>query len=391
LDLSLPPRVRVAFVLTELTVGGAEMMLWKLASRVDRQRFELHVIALSGRSDRMLDLFHEIDVPCRFLGVEPNFSGLRAIPLLTRALREIGPDVIQGWLYHANVAASLATLFWRDSPPVVWNVRGTLQESENRLSRAVMRLGGLLAFMPKRIINNSVTSALEHEQRLGYPARKRVVLPNGFDTDVFVPDAAARTSLRQSLGVEPSAVLVGLFARYHPVKDHATFLAAAARVAALRSEVHFVLVGENVDSTNAALKTLLREHDLPARVHLLGPRHDVPHLMAALDALVCSSTAEGFPNVVGEAMSCGIPCIVTDVGDCARIVAETGRIVAPGHPRALADAMLSLIALDEDARRQLGADARERVVRLFSLDVVARQYEQLYVEVCEHCARSRAR
>jgi glycosyltransferase involved in cell wall biosynthesis len=213
-----------------------------------------------------------------------------------------------------------------------------------------------------------------------------VVLPNGFDLDAFQPDPAARGSVRQELGISEETPLIGLVARFHPQKDHHNFMQAAAQLHARLPNVHFLLCGAGVTPENPALAQWVEEAGLRANVHLLGVRQDVPRLSAALDIATSSSSGEGFPNVVGEAMACGVPCVVTDVGDAALIVGETGRVVPPHDAQALADAWHDLLNAGEDYRYELGMAARRRVQECFSMTTISRRYEQLYEEIANLCA-----
>ena len=382
--MSASRRIRVVFVLTQLTLGGAEMMLWKLLSRIDRTRFDPRIVALSGRADSMLDRFTEIDVPCELLGMRPRLDASWRVLRLAWIMRSLAPDIVQGWLYHGNLAATIAAAVGRTRAPVLWNIRGTLPSAaeKNWRSSLVIRLSGALAFTPVCIINNSVASAKEHAERLGYPRSSEIVLPNGFDTDAFRPCAEARTGMRAECGLEPETLLVGLIGRYHLMKDHANFLRAAALIRHARPDTHFLLAGERVDRQNVELAAQIRELGLHDRVHLLGRRQDVPRITAALD-IACSASAygEGFANVVGEAMSCGVPCVVTDVGDSAFIVGDTGRVVPPSDAASLARAVGELIDAGRAGRTAAGMRARERVVRAVALDAVVQQYEELYTRV----------
>ncbi|MBW2017496.1 MAG: glycosyltransferase, partial [Deltaproteobacteria bacterium] len=194
--------------------------------------------------------------------------------------------------------------------------------------------------------------------------------------DRFRPDASSRDWLLKELGIPPQSVLIGMVARYDPMKDHAGFLQAAARMAGMLPSVHFVLVGKGVQDDNPGITCMLDEESLKGRVHLLGLRQDIPRIMAGLDIAVSSSAfGEGFSNTIGEAMCCGVPCIVTDVGDSGRIVGETGIVVRPRDPEALAGAMLRLVMSGREARKSLGEKARERILRNFELTSVVNRFE----------------
>jgi glycosyltransferase involved in cell wall biosynthesis len=380
--------VRLAFVLGRFELGGAEMMLWKLLSRLDRSRFDPLVIALSARSDGMLDRFRESGIECRLLGM--NASTLFR---LSTQLSRHSADIVQGWMYYGNLAATLSSAFTGSGRAVLWAIRGSLVDAEHtpRATALSIWLGGKVSFLPQLIINNSASSALQHEQRYGYAASKRVILPNGFDTDLFRPSAAARSSLRSALGLAPDVVLVGLIGRYHPMKQHTKFIEAAAIVCRRFPNVSYVLAGDRVDESNAELLNTIERHGLRRHVHLLGRRDDMHLLAAALDiAASSSSSGEGFPNVIGEAMSCGVPCVVTDVGDSAVVVGDTGLCVAAGDAGAFAASIETLIDLGVAGRLELGARARQRVVDRFSLDAVVRAYEDVYMGVHQRARTGQA-
>jgi glycosyltransferase involved in cell wall biosynthesis len=208
------------------------------------------------------------------------------------------------------------------------------------------------------------------------------VIPNGIDADVFAPSFEARASVRSELGLPAEALVIGMVGRYHRMKDHANFLRAAVSVSETHPEAHFILAGRGVDGDNRELRGLIDELGLSRRTHLLGQRHDVPRLTAALDVFTLSSRyGESFPNVIGEAMACAVPCVVTDLGDAAWIVGDTGRVVPPGDSDALARAWAEMIALGAEGRATLGRAALSRVGELFPVKSVVRRYEALYEAV----------
>jgi len=225
---------------------------------------------------------------------------------------------------------------------------------------------------------------------MGYQLQNGVVIPNGFITKLFTPSLEARRSVRTELGVAEDVLLIGLVGRYHPVKDHENFLRAAALLLRSHPDVQFVLCGEKVNWINPALCSLIDELKLAERVHLLDQRQDMPRITAALDIATSSSRAESFPNVIGEAMSCGVPCVVTDVSDLVWIVGETGRIVPPRNARALADGMRDLVEMGSEGRAILGKSARERVIKHFPLKEIESRYEALYEDLMTRPDRGRS-
>ncbi|MBN8549662.1 MAG: glycosyltransferase, partial [Deltaproteobacteria bacterium] len=193
------------------------------------------------------------------------------------------------------------------------------------------------------------------------------MIPNGFDTEIFKPDPDARQLLRGELQASSNAVLMGLIARFDPHKDHETFFAAARLIADALPEVRFVLAGKGVAPSNSILAHLTARHSLQEHVCLLGERSDIPTIMAGLDVLISSSSSEALPSVVGEALACEVPCVVTDVGDSKVLASSGGQIVPPRDPKALARAAIEIGRQPAHERRALGASGRAHIVRNFSI------------------------
>jgi len=366
---------RVAFVVTGLERGGAEMMLLKLVRTLDKERFSPSVISLSSGGD-LVESFERIGVAPTLMGAMGLVDAPRHLGRLIEVLRHIAPDIVHGWMYHGNLAASLACRRLGTAPRLMWGIRmsGDDLSSERLSTRMLIRLGALWASKPARIVTNSRRSALTHALRLGYRGNWSVI-PNGFDTEEFSPAKSGRAP-------GPESLRIGMVARYHGMKDHATFLEAASLFAKTDPGTRFILVGDGITAENAALGATIARLRLVDRVLLLGRRADIPAVMASLDiATLSSARGEGFPNVLGEAMSCGIPCVTTDVGDAALVVGNTGLVVPPRDPDALCAAWKNLADLREEQRRELGRQARQRVIDHFSIQSITRRYQQVFEEV----------
>lgn len=367
-------RTTVLHLITGLDTGGTEVMLAKLVgqSNSDSNR---HVVVSLKDSGPVGKSIAALGVSVKSLQMSSPLSVALAPMRLNKILRREKPDVIQTWLYHADLLGLLGARLSRK--PVVWNIRSAspLRDLGIRTA-AIAWFCARLSRLPSAVVTNSDAARRLHS-RLGYRPRSWLVIPNGFNVERFRPDDAARQEVRQELRVAPGTVLIGLIGRFDPLKDHATFLRAAGMLHAA-TDVHFVLVGRDVSLENPVLRDLVERERLQGRVHMLGERSDIPRLTAALDIATCSSYGESFPNIIGEAMSCAVPCVVTDVGDSARIVGTTGRVVPPRNPAALASAWRELVNLGVDGRRDLGQQARQRVEDLYSLDGIVQQYEALY-------------
>ena len=371
-------RVRVLHVINSFDYGGAEAMLCNLLLRCDRSRFRPYVAALIDDM-KLAGPVLEAGVPVVHVGMKPGVPDLRGVMRLARHVRRIRPDVVQCWMDHSNLVGGVASRL-ASRAAVVWGVhhsdhRAVAPKRSTLLT--VRACAALSRHLPARVVCCS-----EHGRDLyragGFAASKLQVIPNGFDLDRFRPDPAARAQVRREVGIPQHTPLVGLIARYDPLKDHATFLRAAGLLARRRADVNFLLCGTRVDSKNAAMMSLVRAEGLLGRCHLLGPRSDVPRITAALDVASSSSVSEAFPLVVGEAMACGVPVVATDVGDCARMIGPFGHVVAPRDPAAMASAWGKVLDLAPAERAALGTAARQRVLDNFELTNVVRRYEALY-------------
>jgi len=213
---------------------------------------------------------------------------------------------------------------------------------------------------------------------MGYKFERSMVIPNGFDLDHFKPDLALKTDVRQELGIPDGVFCIGLVTRFDPMKDHSTFFSAAELIWRKRPDAHFILCGEGMVWENKQIRACLGKSRSSLKVHLLGPREDINRIMAGLDIFVLSSYGESFPNVIGEAMACGVPCVATDVGDSRRIIGGTGKIVPLKDPLAMANSVLELLDLPDEEFDKLGILARERIRKLYSLDRIVADYEKMY-------------
>lgn len=357
-------------------------MLLKLLTKFQAYPFRSEVVSLTDNLV-IAPRIAALGVPVHSLDLSKARPSLSAIWKARAIVSSFAPDLVQGWMYHGNVAASLSSAFLRKRAPVAWNIRASVKDetSVSWKQRALACFVAKLSTHPYSIIYNSEVSSHQHEA-LGYRSAGRVVIPNGFDCLVFRPSDEMRRDVRKDLQIPVDATLVGLIARYHPMKGHANFIKAAATVARRHPGVRFVFAGLGLTWDNVVLKNILSEQGLQDRVYLLGDRTDIPRLTAALDIACSSSTwGEGFSNAIGEAMACGVPCVVTDVGDSGRIVGDTGIVVPPDDPAAFTFGLERLISAGVEGRKALGDSARRRVEREYSLPAVARIYSDLYERI----------
>ncbi len=372
--------MKVLHIIPNLEIGGAEIFLSQLVSRLPQAGVESRILALSAGGSIKDEIEQNGSVVYELTPGSHLAIPLKLFRFVSALRHEWRPDVIQGWMYHANLASLMVGMMLRHRTPVFWNIRmaHTQLNTEKKRTALTVKAGGLLSRAADSIIYNSQNSAILHEEELGFSSRNRHVIANGFDTEKWAPSPDARGRLREELGLSRESTLIGMIARYHPFKNHAGFLESAAQIQRELQAVHFVLVGPNVDDQNADLMMRIRKAGLLDSMHLLGPRRDLPYITAALDLAVSPSHMEGFPNTVGEAMSCAVPCIVTDVGDSAVLLGEAGRVVPTGDNAAFASACLELLSLDSVERARIGNVGRERIKQNYSLQSVVASYASLY-------------
>jgi glycosyltransferase involved in cell wall biosynthesis len=368
--------IRIVHVISDLDTGGAEVMLAKLVGAMDHDRFFNVVISLTDRG-QLGEQIESLGVAVHTLGMTRGRPDILALPRLVRLFKTLNPTIVQSWLYHADLLSALAVKF-SGSPTLVWNVRCSDMDLKRYhfLTRWVQRVLAWGSATPAAVIVNSEAGKQQHT-RLGYSPRRWDVIPNGFDTQRFHPDTSVRRSLRKEWDVPDDTVVIVFVARVDPMKDHATFLNAARLVAAARKNGHFLLIGKDTHMLAPAVAA----KGLTDRVRVLGYRSDVERLLPATDVLCLSSYGEGFPNVLGEAMACGIPCVSTDVGDARSIICDTGLVVPVRDPAALANAMIDLIDRGPAERATLGRAARERIEKTYSLPRIAEQYMAIYSDL----------
>lgn len=375
--------LHVVHIISGLGQGGAETVLFRLVT-APGQPVRHTVISLGGE-----DVFGP---RLRAAGIEVHALGMKASALsmpgglwrLYRLLKELRPDVVQTWMYHADLLGGIVARL-AGVRALAWGIRnsGADLQHGSRSARSVAWVCARLSRWVPGVIIACAEEAARRHRAWGYDDDRMLVIPNGYDMASWQPDPEARAALRQEWGVAADAPVIGSVARWNPLKDHANLLAAFARTLGQHPRLRCVLAGEGLDPGNDELMALLHRHGIAHQVILLGRREDVPRVLAALDVYVLSSRGEGFPNVVAEAMATGVPCVVTDVGDAARIVGDVGWVVPPRDAASLANAIDAAVALlDTDIgrheyqeRARLG---RERVTQTYGLDVMCRRYETVW-------------
>ncbi len=373
--------MKICHISSGLNTGGAEVMLYKLLSTNNLKRFDHVVVSLKDEGS-IAEYIKNLGVPVFCLGMSPGRPTPKGGWRLIKLIRQLKPEIIQGWMYEGNFAAFLARIMLPRKSKLLWSIHSSLHELNkvDWLTRMLIRLESKLSLFPNFILYNSRISMEQHEN-FGFSSKRSLLVPNGVDCDQFKSSGNARLKLRSSLELDFDTFLIGRIARFHPEKDYANLILAAKKLISKFPNVHFVFSGREVIQSNTSLVTMIQDTGFAEKFHLLGDRRDIPEIMAGLDVHVSSSRTESFPLVIGETMACCVPSVVTDVGDCREIVGETGRVVPPRDHEALANGLEAFIKMDSAKRFMMGKAARERIVSRFSLPSIAKRYEALYQEL----------
>lgn len=335
---------KVVFLIRDLNYGGAQRQLVTLVKALHQENcFDVTVLHFYGGGSLLKDMIDH-GIPTISLEKQERWDVLGFFGRLFGHLKRIQPDVLHGYLGESNIVTMfLKPLF--PSTRIIWGIRGSNTPSDRYgwLGSILSQLERLLSSFTDLIVVNSHTGKADYVNQ-GFASDKMVVISNGIDTERFGPDSEAGAKVRSEWGISPNTILIGLVGRLNSMKDHPTFVNAAALLSKEREDVHFVCVGVGEENYAKELYQLTDDLGIAEKIIWAGGRSDMPAVFNALN-IACSSSSdgEGFPNVVGEAMACGVPCVVTDVGDSAWIVGDKGVVVPPKNPEALKTAINELI------------------------------------------------
>jgi glycosyltransferase involved in cell wall biosynthesis len=390
-ELETPSRVAtgsapIAFLIDRLNYGGAARQLVVLSGALRRRGHRVVVMVFYSNGPLEPEL-RASGVDVRVLNKRGRWDLLRFGLQLCRVIRQERPHVLHGYLGVPNICAvALKPLF--PSLKVVWAVRSSNMQLETYgwLPRVLDRIEAALSRYADLIIANSV-AGFEHVMTRGYPAERLRIIPNGIDTDRFAPSSEARWRIRAEWGLKPNENVIGVVGRLDPLKGHHTFLEAAAILGRERREVRFVCIGDGPASYRAELQRRAAELGVDRRLLWVPNQADMAAVYNGLDVLCSPSYSEGFPNVIGEAMACGVRCVVTDVGDSADLLGVPNLTVRPRDPRALA--MRLDFVLDSPAKDVARAteEARQRILRRFSIANLAQATEAAIAPWLEQVGR----
>ena len=373
-------KIKILHTIIALNNGGSERSLQKLIYNIDNNIFE----------NRILCIFNE-----GYVGKEIEKKGFKVYVLFRKnniinflksikKIRKYKPDIIQTWLPHADFLGGFIA-FLTGSKNVIWNLRlSNIELKKNKLhSLFFIRFNALLSwFVPKKIICNSSKASKVHIN-IGYKKDKICYVPNGFDTDRFNSDKQIRRKLRKNYNIPIESKVFGLIGRYTPLKNHIGFLNAAQLILRKNTNVLFLLAGENIDQNNIELMKIIKKNKLEKHIILLGIRDDIENVINCLDFSICCSYGESFPNIIGESMSCAVPCIVSKVGDCSKIIEDSGWIFKSTSSTDIADKLNEVLKIADYEIEKKGSIARSIIKEKYSMDISVSKYEKIYLAIME--------
>jgi len=371
--------LKIVHIITGLGNGGAEHTLYKIC-KYDINNKHI-VISLTG-SGKYFSLLKKLNI--RVYKLNCNFFSIHKIFYLSKLLSLLKPNIVQTWLVHGDFVGSLAARL-AGIKNIIWNIRySNLEIGKAKFSTIlILKLLAKLSFsLPKSIITVSKKAKKIYEIK-GYDSKKLKFIANGYDLTILKPNKIQRINFKKKIKIKNHIPLIGNIGRYDPQKDHLNFLKALSLIRSKNINFFCVLVGFNINKKNISLFSAIKRLKLSKNIKLLDQNNNIPQIMNGIDVYVQSSSyGEGFPNVVAEAMACGTPCVVTNVGDASNIVGSTGWVVPPDNPAKLSNAIEKVICeINTSKWNKRCNKARLRIKKNFDIAKMVRYYNQLWIDV----------
>ena len=370
--------MKLLFVTTGLNLGGAERAMHAIISNGLSKKNTIKVISLRDKGhygDRLnLD---GLEVCC--LNLQNPFNLFLSIIKAVHFVRKFEPDVIQGWMYHGNIFSILFSYFTRSKPRVYWGIRQTLYDIRNEkiFTQIIISLQAKLSFLADGIIYNSKKSQSQHESK-GFSVNNSIYIPNGFDLSIWKPDAEKRKMLRSEFNIPDNSFVIGYIGRYHTMKNIELLFEVMVSALSENTNLTFLIVGKDTDRDNLKLRSFYDR--LPAeKVVSLGVRLDIPAVIQCIDLLCLTSAwGEGYPNVIGEAMATGIPCVATDIGDSALVIRKTGWVIPPNDADLLANSIKAALSESSSVYNSRSVASQKIIEEDYNITRVVDNYNRVY-------------
>jgi len=373
-------KTHIFFLIRSLNIGGTERQLIELVKGLDKNTYEITVGLFYDGGILREELTAMEGVKLLPLYKSGRWDLIRFCTRLITILSRSKPHILYSFLPDANLVGLISGRITRVKQ-IVWGVRASNMNVSRYdwLARMSLRLSAFLSRFPDAIITNSFAGLRFHKD-IGYKTERMKVIPNGIDTKLFKPDHLSGFRLRDEWGIDEEMITIGLVGRLDPMKDHATFLRAVKIFDQKECSVRFVCVGDGKEPYKSEIHFLCRRLGVNGSIIWAGERCDMTAVYNSMDIVTSSSSfGEGFPNVIGEAMACGVPCVVTDIGDSAIIVGETGIVVPPEDPQSLADGWRSMLKRLNDKSYSIKEMTRARIVFHYSSEIFVQKTSRKFL------------
>ena len=374
-------KIHIFFLIRSLNIGGTERQLVELIKGLDKNAFEITVGLFYDEGVLREEVKSMPWIHVVLLNKSGRWDIIRFVLRFIKLLKSLQPDILYSFLPDANIAGLIAGKL-SGVPQIIWGVRASNMDVSyyDWLAGVSLRMSALLSRFPNAIIVNSF-AGLRFHRDIGYKTERMKVIPNGINTKLFKPDHPSGFRLRDEWGIDEKTVSIGLVGRLDLMKDHTTFLQAVKIFNQKECSVRFVCIGDGKEPYKSEIHSLCRRLGLNDSIIWTGARSDMPAVYSALDIVTSTSSGEGFSNVIGEAMACGVPCVVTDVGDSAIIVGETGIVILPKDPQALADGWRSMLKRMNDKSYSIIKMARMRIVSRYSNEMFIQKTSKMFLSL----------
>ena len=373
--------MRILHIITTLDRGGAEKMLQSLLTNNIDNSEKIFVISLKDKGSIGENL-EKIGIKTYALEISSIFMIPFKFIKLFKLIVKIKPDLIQTWLYHANILGSLTSSIYGNIP-VVWNLRGcSIPQGKTSLTFWLVKFSAWASHLfPKKIIC-CANSVKEAHIKMGYKKDILEVIPNGFNFMIKKDYSNKRLANRKSLGIKESEILIGSVCRFDDLKDINNFIKAAAiLIKKTNKSIRFIIIGRDINNLNLKLLSWLKSSDMQDKIILADEQNDLEKFYCSMDIFCLHSLSEGFPNVLAEAMSFKLPCVSTNAGDASLILEDKKYIVDIKNSESLAKSLLIMTKLSIDERKKIGYANALKIKEKYNLAKIAKMYESVYLGV----------
>ncbi len=370
--------ISVLHIITGLKIGGAENALYRLVTNFEKENYTHRVISLTS-GGTLLKQFEEAKVEVTQFDFKKN--PFKQFWKLSIYIKSIKPDIVNTWMYHANIIGGIAARF-AGIKKIIWGLRTTDANKGSKIfTKVIRRIGGFLSYLIPKIIICVADAAKQSHIKIGYSAKKMIIINNGFDIYDLKFREKSRQNFRKELGYKPNHVVVGSVGRFNKAKDHRNFIKAAGIAAKKNSNIRFLIIGKGISKKNKELFDWIKTENIQKKVNLIEERMDISNCLSSMDVFCLHSSREGFPNALAEAMLVGLPCVSTNVGDVDLLLNDIGIVVKKEDSFSLAQGILKLVLLNHEEKEAIASRSRKKICDNFSIKAICNQYESAYSSV----------